>query len=111
VEITNLGPVERAHGRERGAIVAVYAGKGQGMGQAGFLFKGFSRSSEPCLRFELADMEGMNWGAGKPIPPLGTLFGCCQATQQRHQHFVQYRPRPHLSTPAGAWCVQKDESL
>ena len=86
VEITNLGPVERAHGRERGAIVAVYVGKGQGMGQAGFLFKGASRSSEPCLRLDLADVGGRNWTGGKPIPLLCTLFGCCQATQQRHQH-------------------------
>ena len=53
VEITNLGPDKRAHGRERGAIVAVYGHKRQQMGQAECLFDGFN--SELCFgtMFEL----------------------------------------------------------
>jgi hypothetical protein len=75
VEITNLGPVERAHGRERGAIVAVYVGKGQGMGQAGFLFKGASRSSEPCLRLDLTDVGRRNWKSGSQFRFFADYLG------------------------------------
>ena len=39
VEITNLGPDKRAHGRERGAIVAVYGGKRQQAGRAGLRWR------------------------------------------------------------------------
>src|SRR3990167_5708372 len=46
VEITNLGPDKRAHGRERGAIVAVYGHKRQQMGRAECLFELFGRGSE-----------------------------------------------------------------
>jgi hypothetical protein len=47
VEITNLGPVERAHGRERGAIVAGYGHKRQQMGPVG-VFAVFI--GEQCVR-------------------------------------------------------------